>query len=63
MQLGPVFLQRNFFQNSRLANVDGEMTFPFVAKICFRCTRAIIRRARPALKQNLTALQLANKMI
>jgi len=63
MRLGPVFLQRNFFQNTRLANFVGEMTFPFVAKICFRCAPAIIWRARPALKQNLAALQLANKMI
>jgi hypothetical protein len=39
------------------------MTFQFVAKICFRCIRAMIRRARPALKQNLTVPQLANKMI
>jgi hypothetical protein len=42
-----------FFQNSRLANVVGEMTFQFVAKICFRCIRAMTRRARPALKQKI----------
>jgi hypothetical protein len=63
MRFGPVFNQRNFSKNSRLANVVGEMTFQFVAKICFRCIRAMIRRARPALKQNLTVPQLANKMI
>jgi hypothetical protein len=57
------FQSAQFFQNSRLANVVGEMTFQFVAKICFRCIRAMIRRARPALKQNLTVPQLANKMI